>query len=355
VTVALPRQMPRTRALGVSDLASPSMDVPEIDVSPLLTGRGDVDSVARQLDGACRDVGFFAIVGHGADTANLARLDALARDFFARPDTEKAEIAMARAGRAWRGWFPLGGELTSGRPDQKEGLYFGLELAEDDPRVVAGRPLHGANLFPPPVEEWRAAVLTHLADMTRIGQAVLAGLAQGLGLAPDWFRTHLTEDPTVLFRIFRYPPVADRDGSDDGTAWGVGEHTDYGLLTVLAQDGRGGLQVRARDRTWFDVDPRPDRLVCNLGDMLERLTGGQYRSTPHRVRNAGSEERLSFPFFLDPAWDAVIDRLPIVPRPDDDASAAERWDRTSVHGFTGPYGEYLLAKVAKVFPALATD
>jgi isopenicillin N synthase-like dioxygenase len=70
------------------------------------------------------------------------------------------------------------------------------------------------------------------------------------------------------------------------------------------------------------------------------------------VRNTSSGERLSFPFFLDPSWDAVVDRLPIVERPTEDG-AAERWDRTSVHGFTGTYGDYLLGKVGKVFPALA--
>jgi isopenicillin N synthase-like dioxygenase len=70
------------------------------------------------------------------------------------------------------------------------------------------------------------------------------------------------------------------------------------------------------------------------------------------VRNASGRDRLSFPFFLDPGWDAVVERLPIVERPPDD-DGARRWDHASVHGFTGTYGEYLTAKVANVFPALA--
>jgi isopenicillin N synthase-like dioxygenase len=86
--------------------------------------------------------------------------------------------------------------------------------------------------------------------------------------------------------------------------------------------------------------------------MLERLTGGRYRSTPHRVRNAGTGDRLSFPFFLDPSWEATVDRLPIVERPTDE-QAANRWDHASVHGFEGTYGDYILAKVGKVFPELA--
>ena len=103
---------------------------------------------------------------------------------------------------------------------------------------------------------------------------------------------------------------------------------------------------------WIDVPPRAGAFVCNLGDMLERLTGGRYRSTPHRVRNAGTGDRMSFPFFLDPSWDAKVDRLPIVERPTEE-QAAERWDHTNVHGFEGSYGDYILAKVGKVFPELA--
>jgi isopenicillin N synthase-like dioxygenase len=325
-------------------------EVPEIDVSALLSAGAPGDEVAataRRIDRACREVGAFSITGHGVDLRLQDDLDRLAREFFALPDVEKAEVAMARAGRAWRGWFPLGGELTAGVPDMKEGLYFGAELDGSHPRVREGTPLHGANLFPRRPAALKSAVLTWVDELTRVGQAVLGGMALGLGLDAGFFVRHLTGDPLVLFRIFRYPPA-------DGAAerWGVGEHTDYGLLTLLAQDGNAGLQLRT-EHGWVDVDPRRGRFFCNLGDMLERLTGGCYRSTPHRVQNAGVADRLSLPFFLDPSWDAVVDRLPIVERPVDDRSAAERWDHTSVHGFAGTYGEYVLAKVGKVFPDLA--
>ncbi len=334
-----------------------------VDMSPLVggaggadgaegaEGAGDVSAVAEAIDAACRDVGFFTVVGHGVGPELQSRLDHAARRFFALPDSEKAEIAMARAGRAWRGWFPVGGELTSGVPDLKEGLYFGAELGPDHPRRRAGTPLHGANLFPRRPPELREAVLATMAQMTRLGQAVLGGIAVGLGLDRSWFARQLTADPVTLFRIFHYPPA----GAGASERWGVAEHTDYGLLTILEQDDTGGLQVRT-PAGWVDVEPIPGGFVCNLGDMLERLTGGLYRSTPHRVRNASDGHRLSYPFFLDPGWDAVVDPLPIVERPpDEDAVAAGRWDHASVHGFAGTYGDYLTAKVAKVFPALAAE
>ena len=136
----------------------------------------------------------------------------------------------------------------------------------------------------------------------------------------------MTADPTVLFRIFRYPP-----GMPEG--WGVAEHTDYGLLTILATDDRDGLQVRGPDG-WLDVPADPGIFVVNLGDMLERMTQGRYRSTPHRVRNRGDGERLSFPCFIDPSWDAVCPVLPLDGRPPAE-DPRRRWDGADVRGGTG--------------------
>ena len=95
-----------------------------IDIEPLRSGR-DAGAVVAAIDAACREVGFFSISGHGVDHTLAEELERASRQFFALPEVTKAEIAMARGGRAWRGWFPVGGELTSGRPDLKEGLYFG--------------------------------------------------------------------------------------------------------------------------------------------------------------------------------------------------------------------------------------
>ncbi|MGH8672826.1 MAG: isopenicillin N synthase family dioxygenase, partial [Burkholderiales bacterium] len=286
--------------------------------------------------------------GHGVSPDTIARLDAAARAFFALPEREKMKIAMARGGRAWRGFFPVGGELTSGRPDLKEGVYFGTELGADDSRVKAGLPMHGANLWPEAAPELRPAVLDFMSETTRAAHAVMRGVALSLSLDEDYFARTYTAEPTVLFRMFHYPPARAVDGE-----WGVGEHTDYGLLTLLAQDDCGGLQVKARDG-WIEAPPIAGTLVCNIGDMLDRLTGGFYRSTPHRVRNVSGRERLSFPLFFDPAFDAVIEPLPARATHARDDSG-ERWDRANVHVFQGTYGDYLLGKVGKVFPDLGRE
>ena len=101
---------------------------------------------------------------------------------------------------------------------------------------------------------------------------------------------------------------------------------------------------------WIDAPPLEGSFVCNLGDMLERMTGGRTRSTPHRVRNVAGRDRLSFPFFLDPGFATEVRpiALPL-------ESGAARWDGESVHVFQGTYGDYLLRKVGRVFPGLRDE
>ena len=325
--------------------------VPVIDVAPLVNQWAERVRTAEQIGAACRESGFFYVVNHGVDESLCQRLESLSCEFFAQGEPQKMEIAMSRGGRAWRGYFPMGRELTSGKPDRKEGLYFGAELPLDHPAVKAGRPLHGPNLFPP-IAGFRGTVLRYLDALTALGHALMSGISLGLGLDERYFQQRYYRDPLILFRIFNYAHSSAARGGE--TAWGVGEHTDYGLLTILRQDDTGGLQVKSQSR-WIDAPPIPGSFLCNIGDMLERLTRGIYRSTPHRVINTSQRDRLSFPFFFDPSFDARM--LPVEGLSNgalgDDS--AERWDRASVHGFSGTYGDYLLGKVSKVFPELRNE
>jgi isopenicillin N synthase-like dioxygenase len=320
--------------------------LPIIDMSALFD-RGDGAGRARVADevaAACEAHGFFYLVGHGVTPAMLADLEDQSRRFFALPMADKMMIEMAKGGRAWRGYFPVGGELTSGRPDLKERLYLGTELPAGHPL-----PMHGPNLWPAALPGLRTAVTAYMEATTRAAGLLMEGVSLSLGLDADWFARAYTATPTVLFRIFHYPATGPQD-VDWSQSWGVGEHTDYGLLTLLAQDRFGGLQVRTPGG-WIEAPPVEGALVCNIGDMLERLTGGRFRSTPHRVLNRSGQDRLSFPLFFDPDFTAPMRPLPVGPEAIA-ADRAERWDGASVHEFQGTYGDYLLGKVAKVFPQL---
>ena len=323
--------------------------LPIIDVSSLIQADGNPQLVADQLHRACTETGFFYISGHGVDIDLQEKLEKQSKEFFELELAAKMKINMPLGGKAWRGYFPVGDELTSGKPDLKEGLYFGTELNEKDPRVQAGLPLHGANLFLASMPQFKDTVLNYMEALTKLGHCLMRGIAMSLGLDQNFFARKYMQDPLCLFRIFHYP--AYHNISEEEFPWGVGEHTDYGMLTMLKQDDKGGLQVKSKSG-WMEAPYIENTFICNIGDMLDRMTGGYYRSTPHRVRNRSKEGRLSFPFFFDPAWEARIEPIDLagVNLPDDDHK--ERWDQASVHLFEGTYGEYILAKVARVFPEL---
>ncbi len=329
-------------------MISGSSSLPIISIDSLLNEKdaGSEPSMkaARAIGAACRDNGFFYIANHGVDERLQKKLEQLSHAFFALDESEKMKISMTKGGRAWRGYFPVGGELTSGKPDLKEGIYFGQELDVADLRVKAGLPLHGCNLFPQYPAGFKEVVLQFMEALTKVGHALMKGIALSLDLKPSYFYDRCTADPLILFRIFHYPaqPISQQQ-------WGVGEHTDYGVLTILKQDDIGGLQVKSKG-SWVDAPPVPGTFICNIGDMLDRMTGGLYRSTPHRVLNTSGKSRYSHPCFFDPNFEAKVQRIEGIETTPDDR--AHRWDNESVHDFEGTYGDYLLRKVGKVFPEL---
>ena len=182
------------------------MQIPVIDIHPLISNEGNPTAVAAAIRSACREQGFFYIAGHGVDEELQDRLEELSRQFFAQNHDAKMRIRMALGGRAWRGYFPVGAELTSGKPDQKEGIYFGAELDDDHPMVRANAPMHGRNLFSEHPHQLRETVLEYIALMTQLAHTVMRGIALSLDLEESYFSDRYTADPLILFRIFNYPP-----------------------------------------------------------------------------------------------------------------------------------------------------
>ncbi|MBW4444621.1 MAG: hypothetical protein KME10_26140 [Plectolyngbya sp. WJT66-NPBG17] len=164
-----------------------SKQIPIVDITPLTSNTGNKETVAIEIAQACRNDGFFYIVGHGIDQTLEQRLEQLSRQFFTQSVETKLRIRMALGGRAWRGYFPVGGELTSGRPDLKEGIYFGSDLNHDHPKVQAKTPMHGANLFPE-IPQFRETVLEYMTAMTQLGHSLMGGIALSLGLEESYFR-----------------------------------------------------------------------------------------------------------------------------------------------------------------------
>jgi isopenicillin N synthase-like dioxygenase len=293
--------------------------IPVIDVAPLINGsQAQAQDVAKALGNACRDVGFFYITGHGIPAALRARVFESSAAFFSGPASIRQAASFSGPGGN-RGYITLGGEaLDPGKPaDVKEAFNIGLELAPDDPELLARAPFRDANLWPD-IPGFRETMLDYFNRVWRLGRDLHRGFALDLGLAPDFFESRL-DKPIATLRLLHYPPVT-RPPSDGQL--GAGVHTDYGNVTLLATDAVGGLMVQDRSGRWLDAPVIPDAFVCNIGDCLMRWSNDVYVSTPHKVVSQPGADRYSVAFFLDPNPDAVVACLPTCIAPDRPAKYA---------------------------------
>lgn len=262
------------------------------------------DGFVADLGAACRDTGFFLLKGHGIPEALMTGIFAQADRFFALPVATKAACDIAKAGNN-RGWVAEGAERlddTSPGTDRKEAFNIGLEMAADDPRILAGEAFRGTNVWPD-LPGFRDTALAYFDAAHALGVALHQPIALDLGLAQDHFAASF-DAPLATLRLLHYPPAQGGAGEI-----GAGAHTDYGSLTLLMTDGEAGLQVRPRGGDWTDVPHVPGAFIVNIGDCLMRWTNDTYVSTPHRVRPP-RRQRRSVAFFLDPNPDAVIAPLP---------------------------------------------
>ena len=156
--------------------------IPIIDISALVNNSEGKQNVAKEISKALRIYGFFYVVGHGVDEKLQKKLELVSKQFFSLPLENKMKIKMIEGGSAWRGYFPLKNELTSGKPDLKEGIYFGEELDKESFLVRRRTPLHGRNLFPNEIVEYRETILEYLKIMESLSQKILEGIALSLGL-----------------------------------------------------------------------------------------------------------------------------------------------------------------------------
>lgn len=280
--------------------------IPIVDISALVDG-SDEAGVAAALGDAAERVGFLYLTGHGIPQSVIDTMFAEARAYFDRPLEEKMAAHIGN----WpvhRGYFPVFEENTDPAmtADLKEGFDLGRDLGPEDPEVRAGLPLHGPNQWPASAPTFRAAAETYFAALRHLGERLMRGFAIALDLEADYFADKI-DRPLAQLRLLHYPP---QTGHVEARTIGCGAHTDYGCLTILAQDENGGLQVRNTAGEWIAAPPVPGAFVVNLGDQMARWTNGRFQATPHRVINVSGRERYSMPFFFDPNWEAEIACLP---------------------------------------------
>ena len=266
------------------------------------------NAVAAELKAACEDKGFLYITGHGVAQASVDGMFAHAAAFFALPMEQKLALSLEHSA-CKQGYEKLKGQrLEAGTPpDLKEGYYMGREVAADDSHILTAPGYFGPNQWPDCLPGFQTALLAYYADMRALAERLLRGLALSLQQPEDFF-TGFCGDPLARLRLLHYPPQAPDADPDQK---GAGAHTDYGALTILAQDTSGGLQVQDKaNGDWIHADPLSGCFVVNLGDMMQRWTNGRYRSTLHRVVNVSGRDRYSIPFFYHGTLDHVVTCIP---------------------------------------------
>lgn len=274
--------------------------VPVVDLAGTFDGPSParVEAAATLLR-ACRDTGFFYVVNHGVDEGLIAELFEQSKAFFARP-AEVKERLLKRAGA--NGYEPVGAQALdpASPPDYKESYNVSAP-------GIPGSPDHLENQWPGDMPEFRRVLEAYHREIRRVALHVSRLIARSLDMPFDYFDANFDNQRASL-RLLKYPPLPPDTKANQ---LGAGAHTDFGWITLVAQDANGGLEVETAGGDWIRVDPVPGSFVVNLGDLIPEWTNGLYHSSLHRVFNARPDkDRYSVVLFYNPRYETVVETVP---------------------------------------------
>jgi isopenicillin N synthase-like dioxygenase len=308
-------------------------EIPVVDVAALMThDPAAILAVGRRMREASETLGFFYVKNHGVSQDKIDRAFTASKAFFQAPFDKKNEV---KVNEIHRGFIGIGGAKMVGekKPDLKESFVWGLELSPNDPDALSGKSLMGPNQWPSFLPELQRDLYDYFLEALTCGRRLMKGLAASLDRPFDFFENAFAK-PLARGGTIYYPPQPPDMGDNQ---FGVAPHTDYGGLTLLAQDEAGGLQVLSKSADWLTAHPLPGTLVINVGDLLGRWTNDRFNSNAHRVVNSTGRERQSIPIFFDPSYDTMIDPRDLL----DDPGQAKYPPITC--------GDYIVERFSQVF------
>lgn len=284
-----------------------TLSLPILDMSTIDESEEAAAEFRAQLLKATHEVGFFYLVGHGVEQQLIDDLLATSRRFFELPEADKLAVENVHSPQ-FRGYTRVGGELTEGKIDWREQIDIGPERDTVDGEANYWR-LEGPNLWPESLPELQQLATRWNEELSALALKLMRTWAVALGAPEDVFDDAFADKPFPLMKIVRYPGESNPDPKQ-----GVGAHRDGGVLTLLlVEPGKAGLQVEFEGE-WIDAPPVDGAFVVNIGEMLELATGGYLKATLHRVMSPlVGTDRISVPFFFNPALDARMPRLELSP------------------------------------------
>ena len=284
---------------------APADNLPRIEPVSLTLYDRDFEGFSQKLGQSFARYGFAVVADHDLPKDLVEGAIGRAKAFFALPDEVKTRYEIA-GGAGQRGYTAFGVETAKGAAhrDLKEFWHTGRELPPGHP---LGKYMPD-NLWPAEVEGFRRYIGGLYEGLDELGVRILRAIARYLKIGDRFFDEPVRLGNSIL-RLLHYPPVP-----KDGPHIRAGAHEDINVITLLLGAEEAGLEVKDRDGQWLAVNPPPGALVCNIGDMLQRLTNHRLPSTTHRVVNPAPERRgvprYSTPFFLHFNSDYCIKTLP---------------------------------------------
>ncbi|ESY63119.1 MULTISPECIES: 2-oxoglutarate and iron-dependent oxygenase domain-containing protein [Mesorhizobium] len=275
--------------------------LPVVDIAPLLDG-SNKQRVAREIRWALSNTGFMYVKNHGIPPDLVHSVFDVSRRFFDLPTSEKMTLHVSKSDVALRGYVEPFGENTD--PGKTKDLKECFDIGPERSKLEG--PFFGPNPWPSNLPEFQELTYGYHQKMVDLAKILLKGIALSLDQSESYFEKSM-RNPISIQRLLHYPPQSGYIGEE---IIGIGAHTDYGNLTILAQDDVGGLQVMNRDGDWVEGTPIHGTFVINIGDLIQRLTNDVYLANMHRVVNTSGRERYSIPFFIDADFNAIIEALP---------------------------------------------
>ena len=279
------------------------IDIPQIDISGIEHNKFP-KTLLEKFYHAYNTYGFGYIINHEIEKDLIDQLFQASKTFHSLPLSEKMKVALDDNHRGYiaiNTSTDVNSKLAEVKKPNQSASFM---MMREDKTQIANVYLSGPNQWPE-IAGFRETLEKYTSQMTKLGKKLMKLSLMSAGIK-DHSILNSFETPTIWLRLLHYPSIPKSSPND---LYGSAPHTDFGCLTILTQDGIGGLQVQTKNGDWIDVPKVEGSFVVNVGDMLHRLTNGLLRSTPHRVINKSGQERFSCPFFFDPHVNTNIQPL----------------------------------------------
>jgi isopenicillin N synthase-like dioxygenase len=323
--------------------AATKEEIPVIDLKNFkFATPAEKNAVVKTIADTCRQAGFFYVVNHGIAAADIDDIFSAAKQFFALPLEAKEEVSIKKSGRNFHGYLPAFhiGEDPKLKANLQEAFQVHAELPPDDPLLLAGVPLYGANSWPSAMPDLKRRMTNYQQKLAHLGEQMLHLFALALEMPEDSLDRHF-EKSTSLLRLLHYPP---QQPDESGEHIGTRAHTDTGTFTILSQDEVGGLEILLKSGEWVLAPPLKHSYVVNLGEVMRSWSDGVFAATPHRVINRYGHERYSVPFFMNPEYNATFE--PLVHNP---ARADSNFETLISNKHHKCYGDWIMEVYSRIY------